>query len=109
MPKIRYAKFGQWMGELADQKHRAQLIEQLLPALDKGAVVASLRCESGSAALDVGCGEGTVACLLAAAFPTSRIVGVDASAAAVAAARVKAAQAGLANVEFFVADVSSPG
>jgi len=98
------------MGELADQKHQAQLVQQFIPALDNGSIEARLRNGTDNcSALDLGCGEGTVVCLLAAAFPSARFVGVDASSASVAAAKSKAETAGLSNVQFLVGDVSSPG
>ena len=105
----RYVKFGQWMGELADQKHQAQLVQQFIPALDNGSIEARLRTGTNCSALDLGCGEGTVVCLLAAAFPGTRFVGVDAAPGSVAAAKSKGEAAGLSNVTFLVGDVSSPG
>ncbi|HXG16786.1 MAG TPA: class I SAM-dependent methyltransferase [Calidithermus sp.] len=57
---------------------------------------------AGLCALDVGTGAGRLALALAPAC--RRVVGIDRDAAQVAEARRRAQQAGLANVEFLVAD-----
>jgi ubiquinone/menaquinone biosynthesis C-methylase UbiE len=65
----------------------------------------------GEAILDVGCGTGTLAILLARAAPEARIVGLDPDPAILARARVKAATAG-ANVSFragFARDATAAG
>ena len=102
----RYTAFGRWMGVLADAKHEQQLIQKFLPALADGAVVESLRAP-GAAVMDLGCGEGAAARLLAAAFPTARIVGVDVSTASIDAARAHSDAATLTNLEFLAADAST--
>ena len=62
------------------------------------------RLESGGTAADLGCGQGALALALARAFPRSRVVGLDADAASIAAARRLAEEAGLAaSVRFEVA------
>ena len=101
----RYNAFGAWMGKLADEKHARQLTQTFLPALDDGKVVAAL--ERGARVLDLGCGEGAAARLIAAAFPTAEVVGVDISDASVAAARAHPAAVGLKNLEFRVGDASN--
>lgn len=59
----------------------------------------------GMAVLDVGCGPGTITLDLAAAVgPTGRVVGVDASEAAVAAARAEAGRRGDDRTSFAGAD-----
>lgn len=58
------------------------------------------------AALDLGCGGGVATCFLAARHPDARVVGVDANRAAIETARSLAADLGLVNVEFEVADVA---
>lgn len=56
------------------------------------------RLESGIRVADVGCGSGTVAQLIAASFPQSRVFGYDASGDSIAVARARAE--GMPNVEF---------
>jgi ubiquinone/menaquinone biosynthesis C-methylase UbiE len=61
--------------------------------------------EATSEVLDVGCGPGATACLIAQQYG-SRVVGVDISEAMIAKARVKAHRLGVTDrVEFRVADV----
>jgi 2-polyprenyl-3-methyl-5-hydroxy-6-metoxy-1,4-benzoquinol methylase len=61
----------------------------LLPRLEKGAKV-----------LDVGCGGGQSTVTMAAAFPNSRIVGIDYHEPSISRARELAAEKGATNVEF---------
>ena len=62
----------------------------------------------GMAVLDAGCGRGDVSLLLAPLVGEGgRVVGVDRDAAALAAARRRAAEAGLSNVEFVEADLGA--
>ena len=79
--------------------YRASLVAEWLPALD-GVVE---RLEAGGSAADVGCGHGISTILMAQAFPASRFVGIDYHAESIATARERAAEAGVANVEFHVA------
>jgi 2-polyprenyl-3-methyl-5-hydroxy-6-metoxy-1,4-benzoquinol methylase len=61
---------------------------------------------AGMSCLDVGCGGGDVTLDLAARVgPTGRVVGVDVDAAKVELARAGAAEMGVTNVEFRVADL----
>ena len=132
-----YAAFGAWMGRLADEKHEAQLVQKLLPAISQaaaamrggggggsdsdsdesggesggGATAATLleRLSSGDArVLDLGCGSGAAARLLARAYPEATVVGVDVDATAIARARAAAAQeeAPLPNLAFEVVDAA---
>lgn len=55
--------------------------------------------------LDVGCGPGTITADLAALVPQGGVVGVDAAPGILDQARATAAERGLQNVEFAVADV----
>ncbi|MFM9372282.1 class I SAM-dependent methyltransferase [Streptomyces sp. Da 82-17] len=57
------------------------------------------------AVLDVGCGPGTITADLAALVPEGRVTGVDAAPGILDRARATAAERGLDNVEFAVADV----
>ena len=101
----RYTAFGAWMGKLAEQKHVRQLTQTFLPALDGGSIVATL--ERGAQVLDLGCGEGAAARLIAAAFPTARVVGIDINPASIAAAKAHPDAAGLSNLEYSIGDASS--
>ena len=56
--------------------------------------------------LDIGCGRGVTACLLAAANPNWDVIGVDLQPVHIAEAREVAAEAGLANARFIEADVT---
>jgi SAM-dependent methyltransferase len=58
--------------------------------------------------LDLGCGRGLTACLLAAANPGWQVVGVDLQPAHVAEATEVAAAAGLDNLRFLEADLAAP-
>jgi ubiquinone/menaquinone biosynthesis C-methylase UbiE len=63
--------------------------------------------EPGMNVLDCGCGVGDVSFLVASLVgPTGRILGIDRSIAGVDLARRRAAEAGLANVTFEVADLA---
>lgn len=65
---------------------------------------------AGQRVLDVGCGPGTVTADLAAAVgPEGRVTGVDRAGGVLAQARAAAAERGLRNVEFAVADVLALG
>ncbi len=101
----RYKEFGAWMGKLADEKHARQLTQKFLPALDDGKIAAAL--ERGARVLDLGCGEGTAARIIAAAFPAAEVVGVDISEASVAAARSHPDATSLQNLQFRVGDASN--
>ena len=76
--------------------NRANLLPTVLPALDG----VSAKLERGSLALDVGCGAGGAAMLLASAFPASQVRGYDISHHALARARERQAEQRIANVEF---------
>ncbi|MDI3385314.1 methyltransferase domain-containing protein [Streptomyces sp. B-S-A8] len=59
--------------------------------------------------LDVGCGPGTITADLAALVPEGHVTGVDAAPGVLEQARATAAERGLDNVEFAVADVHALG
>eukprot|EP00913_Durusdinium_trenchii_P016058 g15092.t1 len=99
-----YGDFGAWMGasianssrlvgKLADEKHEKQLISKLLPLLEGGAVFAKLE-SGGAAVLDVGCGEGTAACLPGSPVADGR-------------AQRRAEGKGLTNVRFLRGDAAA--
>ena len=59
--------------------------------------------------LDIGCGPGTITVDLAELVPQGSVMAIDAAASIVERARATAAQRGLANVDFAVADAHSLG
>lgn len=73
--------------------YAANLVQEWLPALD--GVVEKL--ERGASVADVGCGHGVSTVLMAQAFPRSTFVGIDITSDSVAAARRRAADAGVAD------------
>lgn len=83
------------------RSHRWRTVENsaanLLPHLETGMVL-----------LDVGCGPGTITVGLAQAVgPTGRVVAIDPSEIAIAAARDEAERAGVDNLTFEVADIEA--
>ena len=82
--------------------YNANLIGAWLPALD--GVVDKLR--KGGRAADVGCGHGASTILMAKSFPTSQFVGYDYHAPSIDVARERAAEAGVVNASFEVADAT---
>ena len=101
----RYREFHDFMAELAEAKHRRTLVDEFLPSVDGGELVRRL--EDGMRVLDLGCGAGTAALLMAQAFPRSRITGLDINEYAVDLARTGAELLGLDNVRFVVADAAA--
>src|SRR5579883_998962 len=83
--------------------YNANLLGAWLPALD--GVVAKL--ERGGRAADVGCGHGASTILLAKAFPNSQFIGYDYHLASIETARKRAADAGVRNAQFELADAVS--
>lgn len=79
--------------------YQANLVDAWIPALD--GVEAKLK--AGARVADIGCGHGSSTVLMAQAYPNSTIVGIDYHAPSIEAAKVKAADAGVTNVEFQVA------
>jgi 2-polyprenyl-3-methyl-5-hydroxy-6-metoxy-1,4-benzoquinol methylase len=73
--------------------YNAHLIPEWLPALD--GVVEKL--ERGAKVADLGCGHGASTILMAQAFPNSTFVGSDYHGGSIATARVRAAEAGVAD------------
>ena len=83
--------------------YRASLLSSWLPALD--GVVGKLA--AGGKAADIGCGHGASTVLMAKAFPNSQFLGIDYHPASIETARSRAAQAGVSNARFEVADATS--
>ncbi len=78
----------------------------LLPVLTRMLHHATL--QPGDAVIDIGCGTGA-SCFAAAAAvgPTGRVTGVDIAAQLVDRARIRAADAGIENTRFIVADAQT--
>ncbi|MCW2686902.1 MAG: SAM-dependent methyltransferase [Mycobacterium sp.] len=83
--------------------YNSNLLSSWLPALD--GVVEKL--DTGGRVADVGCGHGASTILMAEAFPNSEFVGIDYHDASIATARERAAEAGVTNTSFEVADATS--
>lgn len=66
------------------------------------------RLEQGASVLELGCGQGHAARLLARRFPASEVTGLDVSPGAVAAARDRAAAEGLDGVTFVEGSAADP-
>ena len=80
--------------------YNTHLIGEWLPALD--GVVDKLK--AGARAADVGCGHGASTVLLAKTYPKSEFVGYDYHDTSIETARRRAAEAGVRNARFEVAD-----
>lgn len=80
--------------------YRTQLVQSWIPALE--GVVEKL--ERGASVADLGCGHGISTITMAEAFPRSRFVGFDPHPASIEAARTHAAERGVTNVAFELAD-----
>lgn len=102
-----YPRFQQFMGQLADAKHRQVLVRTFLPSVDGGAIVR--RMASGIRVCDLGCAEGLALILMAEAFPRSTFVGLDICDEALEKARDEAARRGLSNVVFINRDAATLG
>ena len=102
VPYDKYPKFQAVMAQSSGDRQERTLIDAVVPILPGGAE----RLASGIDVADVGCGSGLALCLLGEAFPQSRFTGFDFSQQAIATARERAADRGLSNVGFEVADAS---
>jgi 2-polyprenyl-3-methyl-5-hydroxy-6-metoxy-1,4-benzoquinol methylase len=100
VPYSRMPRFQGLQAEETAQIHDAGLIDLTLPLVD--GLVDQLR--SGIDLVDVGCGHGHAANLIADAFPASRVTGIDISEEGIAAARAEASSLRLGNVRFESAD-----
>jgi len=83
--------------------YNANLIGSWLPALD--GVVEKL--QRGGRGADVGCGHGASTILLAKTYPKSEFIGYDYHGPSIETARKRAAEAGVRNARFEVADAVS--
>lgn len=102
VPYERFPRFHEVMAEDSGQSVLSSLESHILPLVPG----LSGRLARGIRVLDVGCGRGRILHRLAGLYPASRFVGIDLSAEAIAWARARAAEAGVDNVEFIVADLS---
>jgi len=100
-----YPRFQQFMGQLADAKHREVLVETFLPSVDNGAMVRHMA--DGIRVCDLGCAEGVALMLMAKAFPRSTFMGLDISGEALQTARTAAREQGLTNVTFTRQDAAA--
>lgn len=101
----RYPAFHAFMGELADRKHEQTLLQEFLPGVEEGALLARL--EAGAQVCDLGCGTGRALLLLAEAFPESRFVGIDFDRGALFAGEAAADERSLSNLEFVHRDAAT--
>lgn len=102
VPYARYPRFQALMAESSGLRFDHLLLQRVVPLT--GMVDALSR---GIDVLDIGCGQGHAANLLARAFPRSRFTGYDFSEAGIAAARAEAEALGSANVRFAARDVAA--
>ncbi len=73
--------------------------------VDNSAAYVAERLVPGTDVLDVGCGPGTITVDIAQRVAPGRVVGIDAAADVIAAAREAAEEAGVRNLELAVGDV----
>jgi ubiquinone/menaquinone biosynthesis C-methylase UbiE len=104
VPYFHYPKFYEFMGQLADAKHRAVLVEKFLPSVLGGRLIEQLR--SGIRVCDLGCAEGVAVMLMAEAFPYSTFIGMDISEESIVKARSEASSRGLRNASFLNLDAA---
>jgi 2-polyprenyl-3-methyl-5-hydroxy-6-metoxy-1,4-benzoquinol methylase len=103
VPYSAMPRFQELQAEESAQIQDAGLIDVTLPLVD--GLVERLR--AGASVLDVGCGHGHAANLIADAFPASRITGIDISEQGITAARAEAARLRLDNSRFELRDALS--
>jgi len=106
-----YASFSEWMGRLADAKHQRLLVEKFLPALSNGSSVKwsgvdLLRLPS-AVVCDLGCGRGAAALLIAQAFPSATVYGIDIDKPAIESAQRKAVELGVTNLSYHMVDATN--
>jgi hypothetical protein len=98
VPYSAMPRFQALQAEESAQMHDGALIDVTLPLVD--GLVDRLR--AGIDVLDIGCGHGHAANLIADAFPASRVTGIDISEQGIAAARAEADRLRLSNARFDV-------
>ncbi len=105
IPFSQYPDFQQFMGQLANAKHKQVLIADFLPSVENGKLVERLK--NGIRVCDLGCGNGVALNLMAQAFPKSMFTGIDNHEAAIRAGRAEALAMGLSNVIYKEADAAT--
>ncbi|MBW7884910.1 MAG: class I SAM-dependent methyltransferase [Caldilineaceae bacterium] len=103
VPYAEFYRFHDVMAEESGQTVVAALIDEILPLVP--GLTGEL--QDGIDVLDLGCGRGRAAILMAKTFPNSRFTGYDFSADAIARARGEAAGKKLTNVSFEVKDAAT--
>jgi 2-polyprenyl-3-methyl-5-hydroxy-6-metoxy-1,4-benzoquinol methylase len=100
-----YGRFHEAMAEDSAQTVGAALFEHILP------LVPGLngRLTRGIDAVDVGCGAGCTALLLAKAFPKSRFTGIDLCEDAFAEVQADAKRTGVTNLRFEARELAAEG
>ena len=72
----------------------------LVPVILDSIAGMSDRLAAGATVVDIGCGAGIAATVIAEAYPNSTVIGIDPSTHAIEAAAARAAEAGLDNLSF---------
>jgi len=103
VPYSAMPRFQALQAEETAQIQDAGLIDVTLPLVD--GLVERLR--AGIDVVDIGCGHGHAANLIADAFPASRVTGIDISEQGIAAAQAEAAERRLDNARFELRDALS--
>jgi ubiquinone/menaquinone biosynthesis C-methylase UbiE len=103
VPYEKFPRFHEVMAEDSGQSVLSSLESHILP-LVPGLMK---RLADGIRMLDAGCGRGRILIRLAELYPQSRFTGMDLSEEATRFARRKAEEAGLRNIEFVAADLST--
>jgi ubiquinone/menaquinone biosynthesis C-methylase UbiE len=102
VPYARYPRFQALMAESSGLRFDHLLLQAVVPLTGMADALGR-----GIDVLDIGCGQGHAANLLARAFARSRFTGYDFSEAGIAAARAEAEALGCANVRFAARDVAA--
>jgi SAM-dependent methyltransferase len=105
VPYAEFERFHEVMAEDSGAAQDAALIDTTLPLVP--GLIERLR--RGIDILDLGCGSGHVANLIAEAFPKSRVTGFDFSSEGVECARAEARAQNLENARFEVRDATHLG
>lgn len=103
VPYSAMPRFQELQAQESAQTHDGVLVDVTLPLVD-GLVG---RLHRGIDVIDVGCGHGHAANLIADAFPASQVTGIDVSDQGLAAARAEADRLRLGNVRFERRDATS--
>jgi hypothetical protein len=103
IPYSSYPRFQSLQAQESARVYDATLVDVVVPLVPG----ARERLEAGIDVIDIGCGCGHAANVLARAFPQSRFNGIDMSDEGIAAARAEATAWGLTNVRFEVGDATT--